>query len=176
VDVAHAALGAMAEDGVTGVGVVGFCFGGGRVVDVLAALSSIDRTQLQADDSGRTDAARPEESGSPCDSRVLGALDVCRCGIAFYGTRIDCDALAAVVRPVGLFFAGDDPLVPGEELEKIRRVAEGCDVEVVVHVEAGAAHGFVHQRSVAVESGERGEKVLGRGVEYLKKHLYGDDA
>lgn len=180
-DVTAAVAACMAVAGFPRVGLLGFCFGGGRVVDALG--------------NSRTDLL--ESSAAPpatyCDVRASTAsidedLLLCTspptpwayvCGVAFYGTRIDLSALARVRQPLRLAFAGEDALVPHDFIEEMRSVRArrpsggqggpgGPPDAVQISVEAGAPHGFVHQSG---KQGEAGDRVLARAELFLRKHL-----
>lgn len=180
----------MASAGMTRIALLGFCFGGGRVVDALgnsrtdlleacsappatyldveSSVSSIDDDTLCGDGAGGLFTPPPRWAYS--------------CGVSFYGTRIDAAALARVRHPLMLNFAGEDALVPAAAIEEMRGVrarrrsrgsgggggAVAAADPVQIHVEAGAQHGFVHQ---AGKQGEAGERVLGRAVLFLRRHL-----
>lgn len=191
VSVSSAVAACMAAAGTPRIALLGFCFGGGRVVDALGnARTDLLETcgappatyvdveaSLSIDDGDLADT--PE---TPPPRWTYAA------GVAFYGTRIDLAALARVRHPLMLNFAGDDALVPPDAIEEMRGVRarrRSCgagsagvgDVSagdpVQINVESGAPHGFVHQ---AGKQGEAGDRVLGRAVLFLRKHLLQDGA
>lgn len=118
----------VAQNGVAALGTVGFCFGGGKLVHLLAE-------------------APPR---SPQSEALTAPAHVG--GVAFYGTRIDAAQLARVKSPLKLFFAENDHLVPKEERDELEKVADGVTERTGVFCEArvfaGQPHGFAHQASV----------------------------
>eukprot|EP00892_Ulva_mutabilis_P003680 jgi/Ulvmu1/1684/UM115_0013.1 len=191
-DVAAAVAACMAIAGVPRVGLLGFCFGGGRVVDALGH----SRTDLLESCAAppatysavRTFAASIDDDDSDCDFAEFGTVPPVQwayvCGVAFYGTRIDVSALARVRQPLQLTFAGDDALVPADLIQEMRDVRarrpsagggegghEGAADAVQISVEAGVPHGFVHQ---AGKQGEAGDRVLARAELFMRKHLLQD--
>lgn len=98
-------------------------------------------------------------ASSPCSNGKLGALGYCAGGelaflaatrlgavaiAAFHGCRIDrhlAEAARAVKARMSLHFGDSDPLVPMDEVGRIK-TALGANPKVGIHVYAGANHGF----------------------------------
>lgn len=135
----------VAQNGVAALGTVGFCFGGGKLVDLLAEAPprSPQSEPLQA----------PAHVG----------------GVAFYGTRIDAAQLARVKSPLKLFLAEGDPLVPPEKREELARVADEVTERTGVFCEArvftGQPHGFAHQKGVG--DAAEAEEALALACDFL---------
>lgn len=147
--------------GAQNVALIGFCFGGGKVVEVLAA------------------AGTPAHSPAPNLSCSLGGLKILS-SASFYGTRINREYLGAVRSPLALYFASEDPLVPLTDVQDFRKVLEerlqtadaptaGHTVAAaVVHVEQGQSHGFVHQAGKG--SAAVADRVRGMAVEFIQHY------
>ncbi|WP_162256438.1 dienelactone hydrolase family protein [Sphingomonas sp. Root710] len=68
--------------------------------------------------------------------------------VIFHAARLGlyADRLAGIDKPLDIHFGGADPLVPMEEVERIRAGAAGkSDIRITVHPDA--AHGFTQQGS-----------------------------
>ena len=104
-DVAVATGAHSAAAGARYTALVGFCFGGGKVVDVLASVAVADATQSTA-------------------PAVCSAGPNFTSGVAFYGTRVNREALADVRTPLALYFASEDPLVPLTDVKDFEKVLE----------------------------------------------------
>lgn len=97
------------------VALIGFCFGGGRVVDVLAYA-----TKTKLGDKFESFEKPASEILDSADLS-LGGLKI-RAGVSFYGTRISKEALGYVNTPLGLYFASEDPLVPREDVTSFEKI------------------------------------------------------
>ena len=187
-EVAAAVAACMAAAGAPRIALIGFCYGGGRVVDALGntrtdLLESCAAPPATYSDVFASDASIDDDL---LDAPPLPPRPTYTCGVAFYGTRIDLAALARVRQPLLLAFAGDDGLVPPDFIEDMRRTRarrpsgggsrrgapDSASADVVqIRVETGAPHGFVHQ---ADKQGEAGDRVLAQAVLFLRKHLLHD--
>jgi dienelactone hydrolase len=105
------------------VALAGFCFGGGRVVDVLAS-------------AARTNASTPHLNAASLKNISLAGLPI-TAGVSFYGTRISVDALSKVRTPLALYFASEDPLVPLTDIEEFQKVLETRPQDSGAHSDAG---------------------------------------
>ncbi|CAI5473642.1 unnamed protein product [Closterium sp. Yama58-4] len=134
------------------IALLGFCFGGGRLIEALA---------------------RDGSSGS--DGEGLTA-ELFSTGVFFYGTRFD-PAIAGSIRVPLLLVAGDsDSLCTTEILQEVaRRVKGGAGaggeaVEVVTRVYAGRDHAFAH-RPKSMEEDEDAEDAFHATRHWLHAHL-----
>ena len=122
------AAGAYALDkGAASIGIVGFCMGGGQLVDVLAT------------------APAQDEAG----------FAQFRGGVSFYGTRIDVDTMRQVQRPLKLLIGAEDPLIPPEQQQRLREVSdELCERGVFsdMTVFKNEGHAFAHQEGKGSDS------------------------
>ena len=99
-------------------------------------------------------------------------LDAIEGGIAFYGTRIDPGRLAQVRRPLRLFFASQDKLVPPQhrdQLQQAQAILQEKGVSCDMHVLEGVDHGFVHMASAA--GSQRRQEARQAGTEFLNDIL-----
>ncbi|GJP39800.1 hypothetical protein CLOM_g24141 [Closterium sp. NIES-68] len=132
------------------VALLGFCYGGGRLIEALA---------------------RDGSSGS--DSAGLSA-ELFSAGVFFYGTRFD-PAVAGSIRVPLLLVAGDsDSLCTMETLQEVARRVKGGgvgeEVEVVTRVYAGRGHAFAH-RPKSMEEDEDAEDAFHATRHWLHAHL-----
>ena len=140
-DVALAAGRHAAEAGAVSLAVVGFCYGGGRMIDVLAAAPSKAELVNEAMEAGKRAGKTAKEIE---DNLVLPTYVG---GVSFYGTRINVDTLRTVQTPLKLFVAGNDALVSSEEVKAFEEVEEElCQKGIFceVRVFEGQPHGFAH--------------------------------
>jgi carboxymethylenebutenolidase len=116
-----------AQGGAPNVATVGFCFGGGKLVDLLAS--------------------------APPRSAPSGALDTPAYvgGVVFYGTRIDQGALSQVKSPIKIFIGEDDHLISEQERKAFGKIADDlyeagilCDIRLFPQ----QPHGFAHQTGI----------------------------
>ncbi|CAI5517035.1 unnamed protein product [Closterium sp. Naga37s-1] len=133
------------------IALLGFCFGGGRLIEALA---------------------RDGSSGSDGDGLTAELFST---GVFFYGTRFD-PAIAGSIRVPLLLVAGDsDSLCTVETLQEVaRRVKGGAgpgkEVEVVTRVYAGRGHAFAH-RPKSMEEDEDAEDAFHATRHWLHEHL-----
>ena len=76
---------------------------------------------------------------SPAGSNIVA-------GVAFYGTRIDREALARVRKPLALYFASEDPLVPLSDVEDFRKVLEARVEDSAVATSTGLSPATAHRQ------------------------------
>jgi carboxymethylenebutenolidase len=124
------------------IGIVGFCFGG-RVAFLTA---------------------------------TAGLADVAVC---FYGGGIApetdgttlADRVTSKTGPILAIYGDQDPMIPGDERDRVRRALEGAgsEHEVVVFDEAG--HGFFCDARPANYHAEAAEKAWPLALGFLKRHL-----
>ena len=135
---------ALAADGDPGqpVAIVGFCFGG-RVAFVAAT-----------------------------------ALDTLAAAVAFYGGGIGADSPAAPHNRAGslrcpllMLFGADDPMIPAEDVERIRVSLWNATAPHDIEVYEGAGHGFACDARPASYNAEVAEIAWRRTFEFLEQHL-----
>jgi dienelactone hydrolase len=122
------------ENGAQRMAMVGFCYGGSQLVEVLAHVS---------------DAMQGNEA-------QVGAAWAG--GVAFYATRIDAESMKWVRFPLKLIMGSEDHLIPPEQQQALQQVeGELCDRGVFcdVSIFKGQGHGFAHQDGADDGSGER---------------------
>ncbi|CAI7889022.1 unnamed protein product [Closterium sp. NIES-53] len=134
------------------IALLGFCFGGGRLIEALS---------------------RDGSSGSDGDGLTAELFST---GVFFYGTRFD-PAVAGSIQVPLLLVAGDsDSLCTIETLQEVaRRVKGGAgrgkeEVEVVTRVYAGRGHAFAH-RPKSMEEDEDAEDAFHATRHWLHEHL-----
>eukprot|EP00968_Pinguiococcus_pyrenoidosus_P002621 scaffold146_cov265-Pinguiococcus_pyrenoidosus.AAC.18 len=154
------------------VGLVGFCYGGGRVLEALAAAGQTSVAPLEneewetilddqedadlweelAEDGSADVRAEDAQAGKQGEERVgwAGGAPI-SAGVVFYPTRYDPAVLEQVACPLCAIF-GEKDTVPGatqQDVQALRSKLSGQRMRspaVHIHVAEGEEHGFAHRQ------------------------------